>query len=57
MESVEVPPVTPHKPTAKKLLSSEKIRCSVHKKEKVEFLCQDDKIRICGVCVPSHSGH
>ena len=53
--SVSQPPKTP--PKKKTMPSTDKVKCAIHKKEKVEFLCQEDKTKICGMCVPSHHGH
>ena len=37
--------------------SNDKIKCANHKKEKVQFLCVQESIKICALCVPQHNGH
>lgn len=41
----------------KTLDASNKMKCEVHKRERVQFYCQDDQRKLCGLCVPLHSGH
>lgn len=48
-----VPPKTPSKSRG----ISEKLKCSVHKKEKIQFLCEKENEKICASCVPLHNGH
>ncbi len=46
------PPVEAPKTPKKSRAISDKIKCPVHKKEILQFLCQTDKTKICGICVP-----
>jgi len=53
MEDASVPPKTPSKSRG----ISEKLKCQVHKREKIQFLCETDNEKICASCVPLHSSH
>ena len=47
----------PAKTPSKSRGISEKLKCSVHKKEKIQFLCEKENEKICASCVPLHNGH
>lgn len=58
MEITSISTVTvPKTPSKSSKTVSDKIRCLLHKKEKVQFICQVEKVKICGLCVPQHTGH
>jgi hypothetical protein len=43
--------------SAKERPNNSELKCKSHPKEKVQFRCDTDKIKICAICVPEHSGH